>query len=134
MQGETLMSNSCSDITAPQLRRLQVLYGQYVHHSLDADASREGRVAWASAQTRRTITSFSDLSIDEAKRLIDSLQGILGVVLPSKTPRRRMSRRDAQKSGTEGRHDQAHTETTLAGDRDIRRIQRELDRLGWDQA
>lgn len=128
------MSNSSSEITKPQLRRLQVLYGQYAHHSLDAATTREGRIAWASSQVRRTLTSFSDLSIDEAKKLIDGLQTVLGVALPSKTPRRRMSRRDAQKAGTEGRHDQAHQETTLAGDKDIRRIQRELDRLGWDQA
>lgn len=123
-----------NEITKPQLRRLQVLYGQYVHHSLDAAPTREGRIEWASTQVRRTVTSFSDLSIDEGKKLIDGLQSVLGVKLPSKTPRRRWNRRDGQKAGTEGRHDQAHDETTLVGDRDIRRIQRELDRLGWDQA
>lgn len=128
------MTAFVNEISKPQLRRLQVLYGQYVRHSLDAAPTREGRIAWASSRIGRPIDSFSDLTLDEGKKLIDGLQSALGVKLPSKTPRRRWNRRDAQKAGTEGRHDQAHDETTLVGDRDIRRIQRELDRLGWDQA
>lgn len=120
-------------ITMPQLRRLQVLYRQYQHHSLDAGGSREDRLAWAAERIGRTIASFSDLTLDEGKQLIDGLQRALGVALPSKSPRRRMSRYQGEKAGTEGRHDQLHTETTLAGDKDLRRIQRELTRLGWDQ-
>jgi len=121
-------------ITAPQLRRLQVLYKQYEAHSLDTGSTREDRLTWASARIGRTIASFSDLDLDEGRKLIDGLQSALGVKLPSKTPRRRMSRRQGEKAGTEGRHDQIHDETTIAGDKDIRRIQREMDRLGWDQA
>lgn len=121
-------------ISIPQLRRLQVLYKQYEQHSLDTGASREDRLAWASSQIGRSITSFSDLTVDEGRKLIDGLQAALGVKLPSKTPRRRMDRRSAEKAGTEGRHDQLHEETTLAGDKDLRRIQREMDRLGWDQS
>ena len=120
-------------ITAPQLRRLQVLYKQYEAHSLDTGSTREDRLAWASARIGRTIASFSDLDLDEAKKLIDGLQAALGVKLPSKTPRRRQERRDGEKAGTEGRRDQIHDEATLVGDKDIRRIQREMDRLGWDQ-
>jgi hypothetical protein len=122
------------NITTPQLRRLQVLHGQYVRHSLDAAPTREGRIAWASSQINRPISSFSDLTVEEGRRLIDGLQAVLGVALPSKTPRRRQTRRDGQKAGTEGRHDQLHAETTLVGDKDIRRIQREMDRLGWNQS
>lgn len=122
------------NITPPQLRRLQVLYKQYEAHSLDTGSSREDRLTWASARIGRSIASFSDLDLDEARKLIDGLQAALGVRLPSKTPRRRMTRREGEKAGTEGRHDQIHEETTLAGDKDIRRIQREMDRLGWDQA
>lgn len=121
------------NITAPQLRRLQVLYGQFCRHSLDTGTSREERLAFASARIGRKITSYSDLTIDEGKQLIDGLQRALGVALPSKTPRRRMSRHQGEKAGTEGRHDQIHSEVTLAGDQDIRRIQREMTRLGWDQ-
>jgi hypothetical protein len=117
-------------ITAPQLRRLQVLYKQYESRSLDAGSTREDRLAWASARIGRTIASFSDLDLDEARKLIDGLQGALGVRVPSQ----RMSRKQGQKAGTEGRHDQIHDETTLVGDSDIRRIRREMDRLGWDQA
>ena len=121
------------NITAPQLRRLQVLYGQYCHHSLDTGNTREERLAFASERIGRAITSYSDLTIEEGKKLIDGLQSALGVKLPSKTPRRRMGRYQGEKAGTEGRHDQIHAETTLAGDQDIRRIQREMTRLGWDQ-
>ncbi len=122
------------NITTPQLRRLQVLYKQYEAHSLDTGTTREDRLTWASARIGRTIASFSQLDLDEAKKLIDGLQNALGVKLPSKTPRRRQTRRDGEKAGTEGRNDQIHNETTLVGDKDIRRIQGEMGRLGWDQA
>ena len=122
------------NITPPQLKRLQVLYGQYCHHSLDTSNTREDRLAFASERIGRSIASFSDLTLEEGKKLIDGLQSALGVALPSKTPRRRQTRRDGEKAGTEGRHDQIHNETTLVGDKDIRRIQREMDRLGWDQS
>ncbi len=118
-------------ITKPQLQRLQVLYKQYERHTLDVDATREDRITWASSRIGRSIGSFSDLTIDEGRKLIDVLQGILGVRLPHK---RRMSRHAAEKAGTEGRHDQIHDETTMVGDKDLRRIQREMSRLGWDQS
>lgn len=121
-----------SAITKPQLQRLQVLYSQYQHHSLDTGVGRLDRLAWASERVGRAIASFSDLTVDEGIRLIDGLQRALGVALPAK-PRKRLSRRDAEKAGTEGRRDQAHSESTLVGDTDIRRIQREMSRLGWDQ-
>jgi hypothetical protein len=121
------------NISPAQLKRLQVLYGQYEAHTLDVDGGRDARIAWASQRCRRPIHSFRDLSLDEGRMLIDALQGILGVRLPSKTPRKRMSQREATNAGTSGRHDQANEETTLAGGKDIARIQREMERLGWDQ-
>ena len=127
------MKTTPTAITAPQLRRLQVLYGQYERHSLDTGAGREGRIAWASDRVGRLIASFSELTLDEGIQLINGLQRALGVALPSKMPRRRLSRRDGEKAGTEGRHDQIHDEATLVGDKDIRRIERELTRMGWDQ-
>jgi hypothetical protein len=36
--------------------------------------------------------------------------------------------------GTEGRRDQIHAETTMVSPDDMRRIQWQLTRLGWDQA
>jgi len=123
-----------ASITAPQLKRLQVLYTQYERHSLDCPGkTREDRMRWASSATGRTIGSFKDLTADEGKRLIDGIQSTLGVKVPSKTPRRKQTRRDGEKAGTEGRSDQIHAETTLVGPRELQMIQRDLDRLGWDQ-
>ncbi len=121
-----------STITKPQLQRLQVVYKQFEARSLDTGTSREDRLAWASSAVGRTITSFSMLKSDEAKTLIDGLQQAMG--LAETKPARRMSRREGQKAGTEGRHDQIHgRETTMVSGDDIKRIQRELDRLGWNQ-
>lgn len=120
-------------ISKPALRRLQVLYAQYEAHSLDCARGREGRLAWATAQTGRAIASFSGLSAEEGIRLIDGLQRAIGRKAPSKTPRRRMSRSAAEKAGTEGRRDQIHDESTMVSSADLERIQRELVRLGWDQ-
>lgn len=122
------------NISKPALRRLQVLYGQYEAHSLDCTPGREGRLAWASQQTGRAIASFSELTVDEGIRLIDGLQRAVGHKVPSKTPRRRLSRVAAEKAGTEGRHDQIHAETTMASAADIERIQDDLARLGWNQS
>jgi len=122
-----------TDITPAQLKRLQVLYGQFERRSLDAGSGREARIAWASKATGRTIRSFRDLTLDEARKLIDGLQRAMGVALPQQTQRPRKSRREAEKAGTEGRHDQKHRDSTLVGDTDIRRVQREMQRLGWDQ-
>jgi hypothetical protein len=44
-----------------------------------------------------------------------------------------MSRRDAEKAATEGRHDQKHAEITVASASDIARVQRGIKLLGWDQ-
>lgn len=123
------------NITAPALRRLQVLYGQFERHSLDiTSSSREERIAWASARIGRKIASFKDLTIEEGILLIDGLQRTLQVKAPSQTPRKRMDRKSAEKAGTEGRHDQIHAETTIVCAADFKRIQRHLTRLGWDEA
>lgn len=125
---EAGMSNS---ITTGQLKRLQVLYGQLARHS-DAGSGRESRLEWASSLLTRPIASFSDLSLQEANQLIDTLQGQLGVHTPAK--KRPMSRHAAEKAGTEGRRDQIHAETTIASAEDIARIDRGLELLGWSRA
>jgi hypothetical protein len=122
------------NITAPALKRLQVLYRQYEAHSLDVGAAREDRLAWAGARIGRRIDSFKLLTIEEGIQLIDGLQRALNTKVPSKTPRRRMGRQAAEKAGTEGRRDQIHAETTMASGADLERIQADLTRLGWDQA
>jgi len=108
--------------------------GNMLAHSLDTGTTREDRLVWAATRIGRKVDSFSALTIDEGITLIDGLQRAMGVKLPSKQPRRRPTRRDAEKAATEGRHDQIHHEITLVADKDVRRIQRELTRLGWDQA
>ncbi len=118
-------------ITKGQLTRVQVLYAQFAARSLDAGTSREERIAWASQQLGRTIKSFSDLSKDDAHKLIDTLQGGLGIA-PS--PRRRRPRSNSQAAGTEGRRDGAANMRTLPTQQDIDRIQNALTRLGWSMA
>lgn len=119
-------------ITSGQLKRLQVLYGQLARHTLEG-ADREARLRWASGLVCRPIASFSDLSHSEAIHLIDTLQGQLGVKAPAKR-RKRLSREDAQKAGTEGRRGQESRELTMAGPRELARIQYVLGLIGWNQS
>jgi hypothetical protein len=118
-------------ITKGQLTRVQILYGQFAARSLDAGTTREARIAWASEQLGRKIASFSELSKDDATKLIDILQGGLGIA-PTKPSRR--PRRDDKAAGTEGRHDGAANIKTMATAEDVERIQNALQRLGWSVA
>jgi hypothetical protein len=126
-----------STITKGQIQRLQIVYGQFSRRSLDLDSSRECRLRWASKQLGRTVESFSALSRDEAKRLIDLLQGAMGIA-PTKLRhnhgRRYVSQRDAVKAATEGRHDQQFPEVTLASAEDLARVQHGIELLGWTRA
>jgi hypothetical protein len=94
-------------------------------------SSREARIAWASEQLGRAVTSFSNLTKEEAHRLIEQLQGVLGIA-PSKPGRR--PRRDSKAAGTEGRHDGNPNVRTIATAEDAARIQNALQRLGWSAA
>jgi hypothetical protein len=120
-----------SKITGPQQKRLQVLYGQFARHSIGVGADRAARIAWASEQLGHSVASFSELSKDDATRLIDTLQGGLGIA-PTKKARR--PRRNDQAAGTEGRKAVAAKTVTLATAEDVERIQNALTRLGWSQA
>jgi hypothetical protein len=123
-------------ISNGQLRRLQTLYGRLCAHSMQS-AEREARLAWASELVKRPIASFSDLAGQEAKQLIDTLQGQLGVPESRQRPRRRGARRldaeAARKAGTEGRRGFESKEATMAGAAEFARIQYALDELGWSQ-
>jgi hypothetical protein len=120
-----------SKITKLQLKRVQVLYSQFAARSFDAGPSREARIAWASEKLGRSITSFSDLSKDDAHKLIDTLQGGLGIA-PS--PRRRRPRTNSQAAGTEGRRDNTANMRTMPTQEDWDRIQNALTRLQWSTA
>jgi hypothetical protein len=115
-------------ITKPQLKRVQVLYGKFAARSLDAGTSREARMAWASEQLGHLVSSFSDLTKDEAHKLIDQLQGGLGI---APTPRRKRPRSNSQAAGTEGRRDGAANTLTMPTQQDWDRIQNAQTRLGW---
>lgn len=119
-------------VTRTQLRRLQTLYGQLAAHAQEG-ADRASRLQWASELTGRRIGSFSDLTLDEAKRLIDGLQGQLGVKAPARK-NKRLDRDAARRAGTEGRRGSSNAQTTLVSAADLARIQYALDLIGWTQA
>lgn len=118
-------------ITAPQMKRLQVLYSQLAQSTLEA-SDRESRLAWASQLVQRKISSFSELTQGDARHLIDTLQGQLGVKVPCQ--RERLSRDAAERAGNEGRRRDRSNRATLVGQTDLARIQYALDLLGWNQA
>src|SRR5580765_435992 len=122
-------------ITAAQLTRLQVLWGQYARHDM-AKYSRADRLIWASEQTKRTILSFKDLTLSEASDLINLLQTELGIkeTSPAVRPRRFRSRikdRDlAHAAGTEGRRG-SRSKLTIASTADLGMIDAQLTDMGW---
>lgn len=118
------------NFSKPQLALLQTLYSQYSRRAIELDSSRECRLRWASEQLGREVTSFSGLSHADGRRLIDLLQGAMGI---ASKPRRRPRRND-HAAGTEGRHDGAATVRTMPTQADIDRIQTALQRLGWSVA
>lgn len=121
-----------TSITKAQMQRLQVLYSQLARHT-DQSTDRDARLTWASSLLQRPVSSFGELSIADARHLIDTLQGQLGVKMPAK-PRRRLGREAAHRAGTAGRRADQSNEIVLAGKDDLERIQRARVDLGWSQA
>lgn len=121
-------------ITSGQLKRLQVLYSQLARRTFDGgNGGRDARLQWASRLLNRSISSFSEITQNEARHLIDTTQAQLGVKAPSHK-RPRMDREMARRAGTEGRKGLATPSATLAGPAELARIQYALDLLGWSQA
>ena len=121
------------NITKPQLGRLQTLYAQFARHEIGVGTDREARIRWASERLGREVSSFKDLSSQDAGFLIDSLQSHLGVKMP---PTKRLRRDQARRAGLDGRKDGAEYQDApqLATTADLARIQRILHDLGWDEA
>jgi hypothetical protein len=134
-------------ITRDQMKRLQTLWGQYARHELIPN-TRDARLQWANEMLLNRphngprparISSFNDLSLAAASRLINSLQGILGIeeTSPAAGQRRYRSRikdRDrAHAAGTEGRRGHGRT-LTLASAEDLEMIDHQLDSMNWDRA
>lgn len=127
-------------ISSGQMKRLQVLYGQLCAHMdqghADPHAAREERLIWASGLLERPVSSFKDLSQEDARHLIDTLQGQLGIPESERSRRRRprLDRDAAYRAGTEGRRGSDPKTVTLATDADFARIDYALDALGWNRA
>lgn len=93
---------------------------------------REQRLAVASRVIGRTISSFTELSSDEAARLIDALKKALG---QETRPRRKRPDRDqAQAYGTAGLRANSSNEIRLVDEDTLQLVNRLLAKLGWDQA
>lgn len=122
--------------TGEQIKALQTLYGQLTRHSgPDTSDPRAARLAWASEITGRSISSFSNLTGDEARRLIDILKGSTGqLIADSPSPWRRIDSRDrAQAAGTAGRRSGEPSFIQMASPDDVARIDELLRRLGWSR-
>jgi hypothetical protein len=119
-------------ITNAQLGRLQTLYSQYARHEIGVGADRESRIRWATERLHKPVSSFKNLTMDDAGFLIDGLQTALGVKAPLK---KRLKRDQARRAGLDGRKDGSEFdgEPQMATAADQARIQHVLDALGWDQ-
>lgn len=122
-------------ITKAQLGRLQTLYAQLARHEIGMGLSREERIAWASLRLRKEVSSFSDLTADDAGWLIDQIQTQLGVKAPAK-PRKRLDRDQARRAGKDGRHDgqEFASAPQIASAADLATIESYYARLGWERA
>jgi hypothetical protein len=83
-----------------QIVALQSLYSKWQAHSIqDAGDQRAARLSWASESVGRAVSSFKELTSDEARRLIDVLKESMGQKLtrqPRPWRRIRESTRDSR--------------------------------------
>ena len=128
------MSAPAGRISAPQLRALQTLFGMYARHSLDTQGVdvRSERLAWASEKVARHIASFTELSADEAQRLIDDLKQALGQQI-KRAPRRLRDRVAARAAGTHGRRNFKADVEIMASGEDVEAVDRLRERLGMSR-
>jgi len=133
-------------ISDAQLKRLQVLWGQYANREMIKN-SRDERLRWANEElyhlrcavdsnASHSISSFKDLSLSDASDLINTLQGKLGIKesSPAVRPRRfrsRMKDRDqAHAAGTEGRRG-SRDKFTIAKADDLAMLDAMLTEMEW---
>jgi len=121
--------------TAEQIKALQTLYAQWARHALEEGSDpRSARLAWASENAGREISSFSVLTLDEARGLIDLLKGSMGQPFGEQPqPWRRINSRErAQAAGTAGRRGEEQSSfIQMVGPDDLARIDELLNRLEW---
>ncbi len=118
-------------ISPLQLRALQTLFALYARRSLEMSAAdvRTARLAWASENLGRPVTSFTELRNAEAARLLEMLKRSLGqeVIPPVRRPR---SRQAAIGFGTHGRRNRRVDVEILAAREDLQEVDRLRERLG----
>jgi hypothetical protein len=120
--------------TRDQVVVLHTLYGQWSRHSLAIENDvRSARLKWASEAIGREIDSFSDLTRDEARQLINRLKGSMGLVFDEKpNPWRPIRSRDrARAAGTAGRNDGDSSFIQMASADDLARVDEAVRRLSW---
>lgn len=119
--------------TRDQIVALQTLYSQWANHNIPGGDPRSARLRWASEIIGRQIGSFSDLTREEGRVLIDTLKGLNGQPFSERPhPWRRVrSRERAHAAGTAGRRGEHSDLIQMAGPDDFARIDQALARLGW---
>jgi hypothetical protein len=131
------MSNE--QISRDQLKRLQTLWSKYARHELWDNSSRGQRISWASAVTKRQLSSFNDLTSSEASTLISLIQAEMGIAetSPARAKRQYRSRikdRDqAHAAGTEGRRGKSNS-LTIATSEDLAMVDAQLTSMEWTRA
>ena len=125
--------------TLAQIKRLQTCYGQLCTHSIGFENTREARLAWAAEVLGRQIASFSQLTLDQARTLIDAAQGALGHRDPLKPGAKRQqepkrSAEAAHRAGVDGRAGETvyAASPEIVSAEDIETIASYYARLGWD--
>ncbi len=128
------MSPGIKQASRDQIVALQTLFAAWHSRLLTDEVDvRRARLEWASEQLAHKICSFSDLTADEARQLIDKLKSSLGQELGQQPqPWRRVPERDAaRRAGTAGRKSVRSDVIQLAGVDDLARIDEGLQRIGW---
>ncbi len=125
--------NESNSISREQLKRLQTMYSQLVKVACDPRVgTREHRLLWAALLVNRVVGSFTELTTDEAKTLIDWLKEHLPQ--EKRRPRKPMDRDRALRHGIDGRYDSSfENRPQMAEAYDIEQIAGYYDRLGWSR-
>ena len=112
---------------------LQTTWAQYAQHSLDVGGcgDRSARLEFARTVIGRKVESYSELTHDEASKVLDRLRQILGQPT-NRRPRSRMrDRRDAREAGLAGRRGDSDNSVSLVSAADLARIDDAIRRLKW---
>lgn len=117
-----------STITGKQMKRLQTLWGLFCRQAnLDAK-DRAARLEWGADAIGRQVSSFGELTVNEANIAIDAIQKHLP---PQLLKRKRPSRRTAQGYGTAGRRGREEKEVRLVDAATLELLDRLRAQLGW---